>query len=81
MPAPPTKYDDLVSAVLGLVRAERASVKASEARAALPPGSTRARVTSANARWSRAAEHRDWCQERVREALAECPELLPGEED
>lgn len=32
---------------------------ASEARRALPPGSSRARVTSANARWARACEHHD----------------------
>jgi len=37
----------------------RSARKASEARAALPPGSTRARVTTANARWARAAEERD----------------------
>jgi hypothetical protein len=42
-----------------LARAQRASEKASAARAALPPGSSRARVTTANARWMRAAEHRD----------------------
>ena len=37
----------------------RASHRASEARRDLPPGSTRARVTSANARWMSAAENRD----------------------
>lgn len=35
------------------------SAKLAEARAALPAGSTRARVTTANARWARAAEARD----------------------
>jgi hypothetical protein len=39
--------------------AYRASEKASKARAALPAGSSRARVTTVNARWSSAAEHRD----------------------
>ena len=39
--------------------AHRASGKASKARADLPAGSSRARVTTANARWSSAAEHRD----------------------
>jgi hypothetical protein len=43
------------------------SEKAAAARAALPPGSTRARVTSANARWMRAAEARD---RRAAEVLA-----------
>ncbi len=42
-----------------LARAQKASERASAARAALPPGSSRARVTTANARWMRAAEHRD----------------------
>lgn len=38
------------------VRAAAASAKAAQARAALPPGSSRARVTSANAKWMRHAE-------------------------
>lgn len=42
-----------------LARAQAKSDKASEACRALPPGSTRARVTTANARWMRAAEARD----------------------
>lgn len=37
---------------------------------ALPAGSTRARVTTANAEWARAAEHRDRCQERLAAARA-----------
>lgn len=39
--------------------ANRASEKAAEARFKLEAGSSRARVTTANARWMRAAEHRD----------------------
>lgn len=35
------------------------SARAVEVRSSLPPGSTRARVTTANARWMRAAEERD----------------------
>lgn len=42
---------------------------ASEARRALPPGSSRARVTTANARWSTACEG----YERVR--LLACEEM------
>jgi hypothetical protein len=38
-----------------MARAEKSSAKASEARYALPAGSSRARVTTANARWMRAA--------------------------
>lgn len=42
-----------------LAAATAKSTKAAESRANLPPGSTRARVTTANARWMRAAEDRD----------------------
>ena len=38
--------------------AMKASQKASEARAALPAGSSRAKGTTANSRWARAAEER-----------------------
>ncbi len=50
-----------------LADAERKSVAASLRRRELPPGSSRARVTTANARWMSAAEHRDRVLERVRE--------------
>ncbi len=46
-------------AVRDYLAAVSASRKAGEARAALPNGASRARVTTANARWFRAAEHRD----------------------
>lgn len=39
--------------------AAKSSAKWAERRAALPPGSSRARVTTANAGWARAAEERD----------------------
>lgn len=42
-----------------LVAAQRKSMAASERRRALPPGTSRARVTTANARWGIAAEERD----------------------
>jgi hypothetical protein len=42
-----------------LAKAQAASLRWADRRAALPAGSTRARVTSANAKWARAAEHRD----------------------
>ena len=44
-------------------RAERAA----NARAKLAPGSSRARVTTANARWMTACEARDRYAERVRQ--------------
>jgi len=45
--------------------AEKRLQKASDARRSLPPGSTRARVTTANARWSSAAEERDRVQRKL----------------
>lgn len=42
-----------------LERAQMKSMRAMEARFRLPAGSSRARVTSANAKWAAAAEHRD----------------------
>ncbi len=46
--------------------AERRSKAAMARRQALPPGSSRARVTTANANWARAAEQRDRVQDRLR---------------
>ena len=43
------------------------AAKMSVARSALPAGSTRARVTTANARWARAAEARDARERFLRE--------------
>jgi hypothetical protein len=54
-----------------LLRLTRSSERACRARAALPPGSSRARVTTANARWACAAEARDRCQERIEALEAE----------
>ena len=48
-----------------LAKAEDASQKAMEARQALPSGSSRAKVTRANAKWATAAEDRD----RIKAAL------------
>lgn len=45
------------------------SEKASEARMKLDPGSSRARITTANARWSTKAEHRDHCEANLIVAL------------
>lgn len=41
--------------------------KWSERRRSLPAGSTRARITTANARWAQAAEHRDHLEKRIKE--------------
>jgi len=45
------------------------SVRAAERRVHLPPGASRAAVTSANAKWSSAAEHRDRCLRDLQHAL------------
>lgn len=48
-----------------LDKAQAKSMKAAAARHALTPGSSRARVTTANARWASAAEARDKLQEQI----------------
>lgn len=42
-----------------LARAEKDVARTSERRRDLPPGSSRKRVTTANAKWAIACEHRD----------------------
>jgi len=56
-------------------RAKAASERAAERRAALEPGSSRARITTANAKWGIAAEERDRCLARLEAAEA----ILRGE--
>lgn len=63
----PALWNDPVWLAAELIRAEAVSMKRAEARAALSPGSSRARVTTANAKWKTAAEYRD----RVAARLAE----------
>jgi hypothetical protein len=55
----PETAADLVGLLKKYLEAEKASKRAMEARMALAPGSTRARSTTANARWAQAAEGRD----------------------
>lgn len=52
-------YREVVRALRALVDAQVRTERAAEARAALPAGSRRARVTTANARWAIRAEARD----------------------
>ena len=61
-----TALADLIDAI---DRADRASA----AREALPPGSTRARVTTANAKWSNAARHRVSMEARFRALVEAAP--------
>lgn len=53
--------------------AEDRAAKASEARQKLPAGSSRARVTSVNARWASAAEERDRVRQQLEEYMKEAP--------
>lgn len=57
-----------------LKAADRKSDRLSQARAALPAGTSRARVTTANARWSRAAEARDHLRVLLADAEAAASE-------
>lgn len=63
------KYSELKRLVNALDAAQLKSERARDARARLPPGCSRARVTTANTRWSTAAEARDRALERVRKEL------------
>ena len=71
----------MTPAARAYLAAYRASEKASKARQALPVGSSRARVTTANARWSNAAEYRDRLEAQLSpEELAEVHERLEKEQ-
>lgn len=54
-----------------LAKAQKQSMKCAERRHALPIGSSRARVTTANANWARAAEHRDRIADQLDRAITE----------
>ena len=63
--------DDRLAALRRQYAAAHArSLRLAAVRAALPPGSSRARVTTANARWARAAEERD----RLAKVIADAEE-------
>lgn len=61
----------LATAAKRAAQAQAASEREAEKRAALPIGSSRAKVTSANARWSRCAEDRDRAFVALEAALAD----------
>lgn len=63
-----------LESALRLCRASRKKLKTtSEARRLLPAGSSRARVTTANARWARAAEAHD---RNILELMALCGQIV-----
>lgn len=57
---------DLSVLYRNLVDAESRVARASDVRRLLPAGSSRARVTTANAKWSIACEHRDRVEKSIR---------------
>jgi hypothetical protein len=62
-----------------LVKADALSKKRCDARGALGAGSSRARITSANAAWMSAAEHRDRLAERLERAKAILAGMVPAQ--
>lgn len=64
-----TPSTELLDAWRRLERAQKDSTREAGKRADLPAGSSRAKVTSANARWGSAAEERDRALEAYRVAL------------
>lgn len=73
----PDTAAELAALLKKYIEAEKASKRAMEGRMKLKAGSTRARSTTANARWAQAAEGRDHLQEAVQRMvndLAEPPE-------
>lgn len=78
----PQAFRHLVAVALEQLRKDEAKAQAAcdramAARARHPPGTSRARVTTLNARWGRAAEHRD----RVQAARVLAEELLTRSHD
>lgn len=81
-PSPPMRIDEPVTPRLvaryerELAKAEALSKKRCDARGALVAGTSRARITSANAAWMTAAERRDRLAERLDRAKA----ILAGQQ-
>jgi hypothetical protein len=61
------RAEEIVHLLREYIAAEAKVAKTSAARRDLPPGSSRAKVTTANARWSTACEHRDRIERALRE--------------
>lgn len=55
-----------------LIKAERDSLNACERKGALPVSASRAQSTTLEARWARAAEHRDRLEQNFIKNLKEC---------
>ena len=69
---------DIAKLEAALADAQAKSHAAMDRRRALPPGSSRARVTTANANWARAAEHRDRVSDMLDAARAAAQPAAPA---
>jgi hypothetical protein len=74
-----SKYDELIKAIKLYAKAEAESAKWAERRACLCHAS-RAKITTANAKWAIQAEARDRYFEGVQHKLKECG-LMPWGKD
>jgi hypothetical protein len=63
------RLDVIIDRAKALRAAQIASERCAEQRGKLDAGTSRARVTTANARWASAAEHRDRCERNLVAAL------------
>jgi hypothetical protein len=70
------KLTDLERAERELIKAEIASKKACMRRGNLPDGSSRAAITTANARWMCLSEYRDRLLSRFEELGGDCAAAL-----
>lgn len=77
----PHDLDRLIDLLRQYKAASTQSEKASAAREALPAGSSRAKVTTANARWARAAEERERLFNAVTHQLKECGFMPWGKDE
>ena len=64
-----TPNPEILAAWKRLDAAQKASAKLADSRADLPAGSSRAKVTTANAKWARAAAERDHALLAYKDAL------------
>jgi hypothetical protein len=65
--------DELINLLKQYRSVYAASAVCASKRSELPTGTSRAKVTTLNARWARLAEERDRLENKVNEVLRECP--------
>lgn len=69
------RYGRIATLMRKLAQAQKRSEQAMERRRNLSPGGTRARVTTANANWAKAAEQRDRLREQLEKEGVEVPRV------